>query len=83
MREKNNMNKETTIILTGRAYTELREKIALNQSVDFSIGTEDDSQMVKVTEAYTESDPDFLADRQNFPKIDSDAEIRVRIKYQE
>lgn len=83
MREKSNMNKETTIILTGRAYTELRKKLAQSQSADFCIGTEDNPQMVMVTEAYADSDPDFSADRQNYPKIDADAEIQVKIKYQE
>lgn len=77
------MEKEKTVILTGKAYTELKKKLQASQNAWVSIGTEDNPQTVKVKEVFPDSDPDFAPDAGNYPSIGEDTEIQVRIKYEE
>ena len=72
---------EKTIVLTGKAYADLKARLEKEPSVSLSLGTEDDQQTVTVEEAYLNSDPDFAVDSKSYPQIDGETEVQVRIKY--
>ncbi|WP_374163537.1 hypothetical protein [Arcticibacter sp. MXS-1] len=73
---------EKTIVLTGRAHTELKNKLEQGLPAEASIGTEDNPKQVQVKEAYLDSDPDFAVDEAKYPGVGEDTEVQVRIKYE-
>ena len=75
--------KEKTIVLTGKAYLDLKRQLDKNKSHDLSIGTEENPQKVRVVEAIVDSDPDFAIDKEEYPQIGEGTEIQVHIKYEE
>ena len=74
---------EKTVIMTGKQYVDLKNKLEQRQEARLNIGTDSEPRTVTLEEVYIDSDPDFSADPDKYPKIDDDAEIQVRIKFSE
>ena len=77
------MKAERTIMITGKEYQHIKEHLTNNPDYEYHTGTEFDPEILKVTDIYLDTDPDFTRNPKQFAKIDEDLSVQVKIEYEE
>jgi hypothetical protein len=77
------MKAEKTIMVTGKEYQHIKEYLEHHTEYEYPTGNEFDPQMIKVTEIYLDTDPDFTRNPKQFARINDDLHVQVKIVYEE
>ena len=77
------MKAERTIMITGKEYQHIKEHLENHADYEYHTGTEFDPEIIKVTDIYLDTDPDFTRNPKQFAKIDEDLSVQVKIEYEE
>lgn len=70
-------------MVTGREYQHIKEYLDTHDAYNYRTGNEFDPQIVKVTEIYLDTDPDFTRNPKQFARINDDLHVQVKIVYEE
>jgi len=76
------MKEEKTIMVTGKEYQHIKEHLQNHPEYDYHAGTEFDPEVIKVTEIYLDTDPDFTRNPAQFARINDDLHVQVKIVYE-
>ncbi len=77
------MKAEKMVMLTGKEYQEIKNKIDNGQPCIYNIGSPSKPQIIHVLSIYLDTDPDFTRNPRQFAKIHNDKEVQVKIEYEE
>ena len=77
------MKTERTIMITGKEYQHIKEHLESHDEYEYHTGTEFDPELIRVTEIYLDTDPDFTRNPKQFAKVDDDLHVQVKIVYEE
>lgn len=77
------MKAEKTIIITGKQYQHVKEHLNNHPYYEYHTGSEFDPEILKVTEIYLDTDPDFTRNPKQFARINDDLNVQVKIAYEE
>lgn len=76
------MKEEKTIMVTGKEYQYIKEHLEHHPEYEYHAGTEFDTQIIKVTEIYLDTDADFTRHPQQFARVNDDLQVQVKIVYE-
>jgi len=77
------MKTERMVMMTGRKYQELKNSVDNNQTPEFNIGTDHKPHVVKITDIYLDTDPEFTRNPQQYAKVHDDKHVQVMVEYEE
>ena len=77
------MKTEHMVMMTGKKYRELRSKVTNNETPEFNMGTDGKPVIVKVTDIYLDTDPEFTRHPEQYAKIQDDKQVQVMVEYEE
>jgi uncharacterized protein YozE (UPF0346 family) len=77
------MKAEKTIMVTGKEYQHIKEYLEHNPDYEYHAGSEFEPEIIKVTEIYLDTDPDFTRNPKQFARINDDLSVQVKIVYEE
>lgn len=77
------MKTERMVMMTGRTYQELKSGVDHNSTPEFNIGSDNHPEIVKVTDIYLDTDPEFTRSPQQYAKIHEDKPVQVKVEYDE
>jgi hypothetical protein len=76
------MTAEKMIMITGKQYLELKESLESVSGLTYNIGTDKHPEVVKITNMYMDTDPDFTRNPRQFAKMNEDLHIQVKLEYE-
>jgi hypothetical protein len=77
------MKAEKTIMITGKEYQHIKEYLEQHPEYEYHTGSEFEPEVIKVTEIYLDTDPDFTRNPKQFARIDDDLHVQVKIEYED
>ena len=77
------MKAEKTIMVTGKEYQHIKEYLEHHTEYAYATGNEFDPQVIKVTEIYLDTDPDFTRNPKQFARVNDDLHVQVKIVFEE
>lgn len=77
------MKAEKTVMLTGREYQELKQKVDGGQSCIYNVGTDAKPEIIHILNIYLDTDPDFTRNPQQYAKVHDDKNVQVKIEFEE
>ncbi|MET3502650.1 hypothetical protein FHW88_000183 [Mucilaginibacter sp. SG538B] len=75
------MTAEKMIIVTGKQYLELKQSLESGEGLTYNIGTDKHPEMVKITNIYMDTDPDFTRNPRQFARMHEDLNVQVKLEY--
>ncbi|MFC0515246.1 hypothetical protein ACFFGT_13590 [Mucilaginibacter angelicae] len=75
------MTAEKMIIVTGKQYLELKQSLESSEGLTFNIGTDKHPEVVKITNIYMDTDPDFTRNPRQFASMHEDLNVQVKLEY--
>jgi hypothetical protein len=75
------MTAEKMIIVTGKQYLELKQSLESGGGLTYNIGTDKHPEMVKITNIYMDTDPDFTRNPRQFARMHEDLNVQVKLEY--
>ena len=75
------MTAEKMIIVTGKQYLELKQSLESGEGLTYKIGTDKHPEMVKITNIYMDTDPDFTRNPRQFARMHEDLNVQVKLEY--
>jgi hypothetical protein len=75
------MKSEKMVMLTGKKYQEIKTILESQPSYEYNTGTDNNPEVVNITEIYLDTDPDFSRNPKQFAKVQDDNYVQVRIGY--
>ncbi|MEZ2338727.1 hypothetical protein AB6735_23965 [Mucilaginibacter sp. RCC_168] len=75
------MTAEKMIMITGKQYLELKQKLESGEGLTYNIGTDKHPEEVKIINMYMDTDPDFTRNPRQFAKMHEDLNIQVKMEY--
>jgi len=69
-------------MLTGKQYQDIKLSLESQPSIEYNIGTDNNPELVKITEIYLDTDPDFTRNPKQFAKVNNDNFVQVRVEYE-
>ncbi|UOE50685.1 hypothetical protein MTO98_06305 [Mucilaginibacter sp. SMC90] len=75
------MTAEKMIIVTGKQYLELKQSLESVEGLTYNIGTDKHPEIVKVTNIYMDTDPDFTRNPRQFARMHEDLNVQVKLEY--
>ena len=76
------MKAEKMVMLTGKQYQDIKKSLESQPSYEYNTGTDNNPDVVKITEIYLDTDPDFTRNPTQFAKVHNDNFVQVRIEYE-
>jgi hypothetical protein len=77
------MKAEKMVMLTGKKYQEIKQSLESQPSYEYNTGTNNNPDVVHITEIYLDTDPEFTRNPTQFAKVHDDNYVQVRIGYEE
>ncbi|MCJ8209324.1 hypothetical protein MUY27_06360 [Mucilaginibacter sp. RS28] len=77
------MKAEKTVMLTGKQYQEIRQKIDNGQPCIFNAGSDAKPHIINVTNVYLDTDPEFTRNPQQYAKVHDDKSVQVKLEYED
>lgn len=75
------MRTERTIMITGKEYQQIKDYLQHHDVYEYHTGTEFEPEVIKVTDIYLDTDPDFTRNPQQFARINDNLSVQVKIVY--
>lgn len=75
------MTAEKMIIVTGKQYLQLKQNLESNEGLTYNIGTDKHPEVVKITNIYMDTDPDFTRNPRQFASMHEDLNVQVKLEY--
>ncbi|QTE36950.1 hypothetical protein J3L18_28200 [Mucilaginibacter gossypii] len=75
------MTAEKMIIVTGKQYLELKQSLESGEGLTYNIGTDKHPELVKITNIYMDTDPDFTRNPRQFARMHEDLNVQVKLEY--
>ncbi|WEA00080.1 hypothetical protein [Mucilaginibacter sp. SJ] len=75
------MTAEKMIIVTGKQYLELKQSLESGEGLTYNIGTDKHPEIVKITNIYMDTDPDFTRNPRQFARMHEDLNVQVKLEY--
>jgi len=75
------MTAEKMIIITGKQYLALKQSLESGEGLTYNIGTDKHPEMVKITNMYMDTDPDFTRNSGQFAKMSESLNVQVKMEY--
>jgi hypothetical protein len=75
------MTAEKMIIVTGKQYLELKQSLESGAGLTYNIGTDKHPEVVKITNIYMDTDPDFTRNPRQFARMHEDLNVQVKLEY--
>ncbi|HEY9194692.1 MAG TPA: hypothetical protein VIM77_00445 [Mucilaginibacter sp.] len=75
------MTAEKMIITTGKHYLELKQSLESGEGLMYNIGTDKHPEMVKITNLYMDTDPDFTRNSGQFARMNEALNVQVKLEY--
>ena len=75
------MTTEKMIMITGKQYLELKQRLEGGDGLTYNIGTEKHPEEVKIINIYMDTDADFTRNPRQFAKMNEDLNIQVKLEY--
>ncbi|MEN0052221.1 MAG: hypothetical protein AAGC65_01065 [Mucilaginibacter sp.] len=75
------MTAEKMIMITGKQYLELKQRMEGGDGLTYNIGTEKHPEEVKIINIYMDTDADFTRNPRQFAKMNEDLNIQVKLEY--
>ena len=75
------MKTEKMVMLTGKQYQDIKRSLESQPSYEYNTGTDNNPDVVNITEIYLDTDPDFTRNPTQFAKVHNDNFVQVRIEY--
>ena len=75
------MTAEKMIIITGKQYLELKQRLESGDGLVYNIGTDKHPEEVKIVNMYMDTDPDFTRNPRQFATMSEDLHIQVKLEY--
>jgi hypothetical protein len=76
------MKAEKMVMLTGKEYQDIKLSLESKPSYEYNTGTDSKPDVVKITEIYLDTDPEFSRNPKQFAKVSNDNFVQVRIEYE-
>jgi heat shock protein HspQ len=77
------MQSEKKVMITGKLYRDIKERLDNNEPYKFNIGSEKEPRMIRLTGIYLDTDPEFTRNPLQYAKIDDANSIQVKIEFEE
>lgn len=77
------MKAEKMVMLTGKQYQDIKQSLESQPSYEYNTGTDNHPDVVKITDIYLDTDPDFTRNPTQFAKVHNDNFVQVRIEYEQ
>jgi len=75
------MTAEKMIIVTGKQYLELKQNLESGEGLTYNIGTDKHPEIVRITNIYMDTDPDFTRNPRQFARMHEDLNVQVKLEY--
>jgi hypothetical protein len=75
------MTAEKMIIVTGKQYLELKQSLESGEGLTYNIGTDKHPEIVRITNIYMDTDPDFTRNPRQFARMHEDLNVQVKLEY--
>jgi len=75
------MKTENKIMLTGKQYQQIKEKLETQPSYKYNTGTDSAPEIVQITDIYLDTDPEFTRNYNQYAKVGDDNFVQVKIEY--
>ncbi|QEM11823.1 MULTISPECIES: hypothetical protein [Mucilaginibacter] len=75
------MTAEKMIIVTGKQYLQLKQNLESSEGLTYNIGTDKHPEVVKITNIYMDTDPDFTRNPRQFASMHEDLNVQVKLEY--
>lgn len=75
------MTAEKMIIVTGKQYLELKQSLESGDGLTYNIGTDKHPEIVRITNIYMDTDPDFTRNPRQFARMHEDLNVQVKLEY--
>jgi hypothetical protein len=75
------MTAEKMIIVTGKQYLELKQSLESGDGLTYNIGTDKHPEIVRITNIYMDTDPDFTRNPRQFARMQEDLNVQVKLEY--
>ena len=75
------MKTDKMVMLTGKQYQDIKRSLESQPSYEYNTGTDNNPDVVNITEIYLDTDPDFTRNPTQFAKVHNDNFVQVRIEY--
>jgi hypothetical protein len=75
------MTAEKMIIVTGKQYLELKQSLESGEGLTYNIGTDKHPEIVRITNIYMDTDPDFTRNPRQFARMQEDLNVQVKLEY--
>lgn len=75
------MTAERMIMITGKQYLELKQRLESDNGLIYNIGTDKHPEPVKIINMYMDTDADFTRHPRQFAKMNEDLHIQVKLEY--
>ncbi|WP_413669401.1 hypothetical protein ACEN9X_05235 [Mucilaginibacter sp. Mucisp86] len=75
------MTAEKMIIVTGKQYLELKQSLESGEGLTYNIGTDKQPEIVRITNIYMDTDPDFTRNPRQFARMHEDLNVQVKLEY--
>ncbi|MFD1257576.1 hypothetical protein ACFQ3S_12280 [Mucilaginibacter terrae] len=76
------MKAEKMVMLTGKQYQDIKLNLENQPYYEYNTGTNNNPDIVKITEIYLDTDPDFTRNPKQFAKVTDDNFVQVRIEFE-
>lgn len=77
------MKAEKMVMLTGKEYQDIKNKIDNNQPCIYNIGSAAKPQIINVLSIYLDTDPDFTRNTGQFAKVSDTKQVQVKLEFEE
>ncbi len=75
------MTAEKMIMITGKQYLDLKHSLESGEGLTYNIGTDKHPEMVKITNMYMDTDPDFTRNSGQFASMSESLNVQVKLEY--
>jgi hypothetical protein len=75
------MKTEKMVMLTGAQYQEIKQKLEIQPAYEFNVGTNNQPDVVNITDIYLDTDPEFTRNPKQYAQIHNEKLVQVRIEF--
>lgn len=76
------MKAEKMVMLTGKQYQEIKNRLETEPSVTYNIGTDGKPEMLNITDIYLDTDPEFTRTLGEYAQVSDDKPVQVMVEYE-
>ncbi len=69
-------------MITGKQYQNIKQHLENQSSYSYNTGSDNNPDVVNITDIYLDTDPDFTRNPTQFAKVHNDNLVQVKIEYE-